>query len=261
MRLSRKIQNPERHQQQENQQAEANAQQMEHRPPLHAAAGHRIADLKPEPLVRHPLAQAFVEILQLLGFHDSGRFAAAEVKPALSGEARENCLAPPPRSPTTRPVEANDYKVRLEIFEGPLDLLLYLIKKDEVDIHSISIERITRQYLDYINTFKLLNIDLASEFIVMAANLMYLKSRTLLPARRSTARGGRRGGRSALGTHPPAHRIQEIQGRRRIPLTARTRTGRPLRPPTGRRGRCPRKKPPRSPRFPFSISSAPSRMS
>jgi len=78
-------------------------------------------------------------------------------------------------------VESNDYKVRLEIFEGPLDLLLYLIKRDEVDIHSISIERITRQYLDYINTFKLLNIDLASEFIVMAANLMYLKSRTLLP--------------------------------------------------------------------------------
>ncbi len=83
--------------------------------------------------------------------------------------------------PYHRRVEANDYKVRLEIFEGPLDLLLYLIKKDEVDIHSISIERITRQYLDYINTFKLLNIDLASEFIVMAANLMYLKSRTLLP--------------------------------------------------------------------------------
>jgi len=78
-------------------------------------------------------------------------------------------------------VDFNEYKVRLEIFEGPLDLLLYLIKKDEVDIHCISIERITRQYLDYINTFKLLNIDLASEFIVMAANLMYLKSRTLLP--------------------------------------------------------------------------------
>lgn len=78
-------------------------------------------------------------------------------------------------------MESNDYKVRLDIFEGPLDLLLYLIKKDELDIHSIAIERITRQYLDYINTFKLLNIDLASEFIVMAANLMYLKSRTLLP--------------------------------------------------------------------------------
>ncbi len=78
-------------------------------------------------------------------------------------------------------MESNEYKVRLEIFEGPLDLLLYLIKKDELDIHAISMERITRQYLDYINTFKLLNIDLASEFIVMAANLMYYKSRTLLP--------------------------------------------------------------------------------
>lgn len=78
-------------------------------------------------------------------------------------------------------METTDYKVQLEIFEGPLDLLLYLIKKDELDIHLISIERITKQYLDYINTFKLLNVDLASEFIVMAANLMYLKSRTLLP--------------------------------------------------------------------------------
>lgn len=78
-------------------------------------------------------------------------------------------------------VEGSDYKVRLEIFEGPLDLLLYLIKKDEVDIQNVSITRITSQYLDYINTFKLLNIDLAAEFIVMAANLMYLKSRTLLP--------------------------------------------------------------------------------
>ena len=95
---------------------------------------------------------------------------------------RTFCGGAPGHGLPTKPcVESADYKVRLEIFEGPLDLLLYLIKKDEVDIHSISIERITRQYLDYINTFKLLNIDLASEFIVMAANLMYLKSRTLLP--------------------------------------------------------------------------------
>ncbi|MEM1084757.1 MAG: segregation/condensation protein A [Verrucomicrobiota bacterium] len=78
-------------------------------------------------------------------------------------------------------MEGSEYKVRLEIFEGPLDLLLYLIKKDEVDIQDISISRITGQYLSYIETFKLLNIDLAAEFIVMAANLMYLKSRTLLP--------------------------------------------------------------------------------
>ena len=78
-------------------------------------------------------------------------------------------------------MDNTEYKVRLEIFEGPLDLLLYLIKKDEVDIHHIRIEHITRQYLAYIETFRMLNIDLASEFIVMAANLMYIKSRTLLP--------------------------------------------------------------------------------
>src|ERR1051326_6075250 len=74
-----------------------------------------------------------------------------------------------------------DYKVKLEIFEGPLDLLLYLIKRDEIDIYEISIERITKQYLDYLQAFKELKIDIAGEFIVMAANLIYLKSRSLLP--------------------------------------------------------------------------------
>ena len=75
----------------------------------------------------------------------------------------------------------SDYKVKLEIFEGPLDLLLYLIKRDEIDIYDISIERITRQYLEYLQAFKELNIDVAGEFVVMAANLIYLKSRSLLP--------------------------------------------------------------------------------
>jgi segregation and condensation protein A len=75
----------------------------------------------------------------------------------------------------------SDYKVRLEIFEGPLDLLLYLIKRDEIDIYDISIERITRQYLEYLQAFKELNIDVAGEFVVMAATLIYLKSRSLLP--------------------------------------------------------------------------------
>ena len=74
-----------------------------------------------------------------------------------------------------------DYKVKLEIFEGPLDLLLYLIKRDEIDIYEISLERITRQYLEYLQAFKELNIDVAGEFVVMAANLIYLKSRSLLP--------------------------------------------------------------------------------
>ena len=75
----------------------------------------------------------------------------------------------------------DDYKVKLDVFEGPLDLLLYLIKRDEVDIYDISIERITKQYLGYMEAFHVLNIELAGEFIVMAANLLYIKSRTLLP--------------------------------------------------------------------------------
>src|SRR5437879_11424156 len=74
-----------------------------------------------------------------------------------------------------------DYKVKLEIFEGPLDLLLYLIKKDEIDIYDIPIERITKQYLEYMDLFKILDLDVAGEFVVMAANLIYIESRSLLP--------------------------------------------------------------------------------
>jgi segregation and condensation protein A len=77
---------------------------------------------------------------------------------------------------------SQEYKVKLEVFEGPLDLLLYLIKKDEVDIYDISIERITGQYLEFMEAFKTLDLDVAGEFVVMAANLIYLKSRSLLPA-------------------------------------------------------------------------------
>ena len=76
---------------------------------------------------------------------------------------------------------ANEYKVKLEVFEGPLDLLLYLIKRDEVDIYDISIERITKQYLEYLETFRILDLEIAGEFVVMAANLIYIKSRNLLP--------------------------------------------------------------------------------
>ncbi|MEM7600553.1 MAG: segregation/condensation protein A, partial [Verrucomicrobiota bacterium] len=73
------------------------------------------------------------------------------------------------------------YKVTLDIFEGPMDLLLYLIKRDEIDIYDISIERITKQYMGYLDTLKLLNVGLAGEFLVMAANLCYIKSRMMLP--------------------------------------------------------------------------------
>jgi segregation and condensation protein A len=76
---------------------------------------------------------------------------------------------------------ADEYKVDLEVFEGPLDLLLYLIKRDEVDIYNIPIETITTQYMEYLNVMKMLDLNIAGEFLVMAATLMMIKSRMLLP--------------------------------------------------------------------------------
>lgn len=75
----------------------------------------------------------------------------------------------------------SEYKISLEVFEGPLDLLLYLIKKEEVDIYDVSLELITNQYLKYLEALEVLNIEVAGDFVVMAANLLYIKSRTLLP--------------------------------------------------------------------------------
>jgi segregation and condensation protein A len=76
---------------------------------------------------------------------------------------------------------ADDYKVDLEVFEGPLDLLLYLIRREEVDIYDIPIEKITRQYMAYLDMMRMLDLNIAGEFLVMAATLMMIKSRMLLP--------------------------------------------------------------------------------
>ena len=73
------------------------------------------------------------------------------------------------------------YEIKLDIFEGPLDLLLYLIKKNEIDIYDIPMALITRQYLEYIEMLSSLNLDLAGEFLILAATLMHIKSRLLLP--------------------------------------------------------------------------------
>jgi segregation and condensation protein A len=73
------------------------------------------------------------------------------------------------------------YEVQLEQFTGPMDLLLHLIKKEEIDIYDIPIARITQQYLEYVEMMQLLDLEVASGFIVMAATLMRIKSRTLLP--------------------------------------------------------------------------------
>jgi segregation and condensation protein A len=74
-----------------------------------------------------------------------------------------------------------DYPVRLQNFEGPLDLLLHLIKTNEVDIYDIPIALITQQYLDYLDLMQELNLDVVGEFLVMAATLIHIKSRMLLP--------------------------------------------------------------------------------
>jgi segregation and condensation protein A len=75
-----------------------------------------------------------------------------------------------------------EYKVKFEVFEGPLDLLLYLIKKEEVDIYEVNLTRLATQFIEHIETMRMLDLEIAGEFLVMAATLMYIKSRELLPA-------------------------------------------------------------------------------
>jgi segregation and condensation protein A len=75
----------------------------------------------------------------------------------------------------------SDYRVNLDIFAGPLDLLLYLVRKEEVDIYDIPIAKVTDQYIHYVEILKQLDVDLAGDFIVMAASLMEIKSAMLLP--------------------------------------------------------------------------------
>lgn len=74
------------------------------------------------------------------------------------------------------------YKVKLELFEGPLDLLLYLVKKDHLNIYDIPIAAVTEQYLKYLELMRFLDLNIAGEFLVMAATLMQIKSKMLLPA-------------------------------------------------------------------------------
>jgi len=78
-------------------------------------------------------------------------------------------------------VPSNDFAIRLPAFEGPLDLLLYLIRRNEVDIYDIPIEHVTAQYIEILDSMEHLDLEVAGEFFVMAATLMYIKSRMLLP--------------------------------------------------------------------------------
>jgi segregation and condensation protein A len=77
--------------------------------------------------------------------------------------------------------QLEDIRIRLQSFEGPLDLLVHLIKKNQINVYDIPIALITEQYLEYLDLLQELNLDVASEFLVMAATLIHIKSRTLLP--------------------------------------------------------------------------------
>lgn len=76
----------------------------------------------------------------------------------------------------------NDYAIKLDIFEGPMDLLVYLVRKHDMDVTDIPISEITEQYLAYLDLMTLLNIDFAADFLYMAATLAHIKSRSLLPS-------------------------------------------------------------------------------
>jgi len=74
-----------------------------------------------------------------------------------------------------------DYKVKFEVFEGPMDLLLYLVKKEEVDIYEVNLTKLAREFIEYVDLMREFDIEIAGEFLVMASTLMYIKSKELLP--------------------------------------------------------------------------------
>ncbi len=86
-------------------------------------------------------------------------------------------------------MQAQTYKVKIEHFEGPFDLLLFFIQRDELDIYDIDISKITNDFLDYIQKLEQLNIDVASEFILVAATLMRIKAKLLLPRKEVDEQG------------------------------------------------------------------------
>ncbi len=89
--------------------------------------------------------------------------------------------APRPASTMVTVVPDSDYRIKLQVFEGPLDLLLFLIRKNELDIYDIPIESVTRQYIEALHAMQQLDLEVAGDFFVMAATLMEIKSRMLLP--------------------------------------------------------------------------------
>ena len=87
-----------------------------------------------------------------------------------------------------------EYKVKFEVFEGPLDLLLYLIRKEEVDIYEVNLTQLATQFIEYVEVMRMLDLEIAGEFLVMASTLMYIKSRELLPVEQQVTPEGEEDG-------------------------------------------------------------------
>jgi segregation and condensation protein A len=95
----------------------------------------------------------------------------------------DNCsaIANPPATIYALPPFMSEYNVQFEVFEGPLDLLLYLIKKEEVDIYEVNLTKLATQFIEYVDLMRQFDLEVAGEFLVMASTLMWIKSRELLP--------------------------------------------------------------------------------
>jgi len=133
-------------------------------------------------------------------------------------------VTPTPQTPD--PTPPSDYRVELDAYAGPLDLLLYLVKRHEIDLHDIPIARLTEQYLDHLRIIRQINVDQAGEFLVMAATLLEIKSRMIQPppppeeggdGDESTSGGGGDPAHDALDAIDPRHElVQQLLEYKRI---------------------------------------------
>jgi segregation and condensation protein A len=116
---------------------------------------------------------------------EAAQVSATSIEGSASGDAER--VAVPPGVESALPDDVP--KILLPVFEGPLDLLLYLIRREKIDIHNIPIAPITRQYMEYLDLMRELNLELAGEFMVMAATLIHIKSKMLVPLSPTEAAG------------------------------------------------------------------------
>jgi segregation and condensation protein A len=113
--------------------------------------------------------------------------SAAPEQPPAAEEQPPASVKLPEGLESTLPDDAP--RIQIPLFEGPLDLLLYLVRRDRIDVHDLPIAPITRQYMEYIELMKQLNLDVAGEFMVMAATLIHIKSKLLVPVEPNEAEG------------------------------------------------------------------------